>query len=206
VSDTTINFDTTALILAGGRATRMGGIDKGLLELSAMPMAQHVLRLLQRQVGDVLISANRNLDTYTAMGALTVRDFVGEFAGPLAGMAAGMKAAQTEYLFVCPCDSPFISEDIVARLHTRMLSGNAEIVVAHDGERPQPVFALMRCSLLSSMLDFLEAGERKIMRWYRQHELHTLDFSDRPGAFDNINTPEDIARAEARLAADTDAP
>ncbi|MEM7210145.1 MAG: molybdenum cofactor guanylyltransferase MobA [Pseudomonadota bacterium] len=201
MTSATINSDVTALILAGGRATRMGGIDKGLVELSGLPLAQRVLNLLQHQVGDVLISANRNRDVYAAMGAKTVSDFVENFAGPLAGMAAGIKAAQTKYLFVCPCDSPFIGNDIVARLHARMLETNAEIVVAHDGQRPQPVFALMRCSLLASMVDFLERGERKIMFWYKQHDLRTADFSDCLETFDNINTPEDVARAEAQLVA-----
>ena len=188
-----------AVVLAGGKATRMQGIDKGLLELNGKPLVAYVLDVLKHQVERIVISANRNLESYATLGVQTVADTVADFPGPLAGMAAAMQAVDTELLFVCPCDSPFLSVDIVERLRRQLITTDADIAVAHDGERSQPVFAILRCALLPSLMKFLDSGERKIMFWYRQHKMVEVDFSDQPDTFININTPEQRADAEFRL-------
>lgn len=195
--------DITGVILAGGRARRMGGRDKGLIELNGQPMVKHTVASLRPQVGRLLINANRNLKDYAQVGGCEVlADTVGDFAGPLAGMAASLKVCASELLVTVPCDSPLVASDLVERLYLALMESNAEISVAHDGLRLQPVFALLRRKLLANLLEYLGSGERKIDRWYEGHRLALCDLSDRPETFLNINTPEEREQLEQRLAGD----
>ncbi len=190
----------TGVILAGGRATRMGGMDKGLVSLKGVPMLEHILAVLRPQVGEILINANRNFARYANYGYKVVPDMLGDYFGPLAGMASAMQAASTEYILAVPCDSPLLPSDLAARMIAALLRDQADISVAHDGERMQPVFSLLRRDLLVSLLAYLESGERKIDLWYAGHKLALADFTDSPGTFLNVNTPEDRIALEARLA------
>ena len=192
--------DITGVVLAGGRATRWDGRDKGLIQVSGRPMISHVLDALAPQVEQVVISANRNLDEYRAFGLPVVTDASRDFLGPLAGIASGLAAARTEWVAIVPCDSPLLAADCVDRLAlARKDDGSTEIAVAHDGERIQPVFALIRRDLLGALDAFLESGERKIDRWYGQQQMQLVDFSDNPDNFLNINRPEDRDLLEARM-------
>lgn len=193
----------TALVLAGGRATRMGGQDKGLVELAGRPMIAHVLAALAPQVERVVINANRNHDRYAGFGWPVVADDESGFLGPLAGLATGLRVAETPLVLTAPCDSPLLPGDLVARLHGALLEAEAEIAVPHDGEWLQPVFALVRRELLDSLLDYLGGGGRKIDRWFEQHRLVRVDFSDRLDTFINVNDPEERRGLEARLASAT---
>jgi molybdenum cofactor guanylyltransferase len=190
----------TAIVLAGGRATRMGGQDKGLVELAGRPMIDHVLAALAPQVEHVLINANRNLERYAVFGWPVVPDEDSGFLGPLAGLAAGMGIATTPLALTAPCDSPLLPADLASRLSAALERDAAEIAVPHDGERLQPVFALVRCSLRASLLAYLAGGGRKIDRWFGQHRLVQVDFSDRPDTFVNVNDPDERRALEARLA------
>lgn len=190
----------TAIILAGGRATRMGGTDKGLVELAGRPMIAHVLEVLAPQVEAVLINANRNLERYAAFGWPVVPDVDTGFLGPLAGLAAGLRAADTPLVLTAPCDSPLLAGDLAGRLYSALETEDAEIAVPFDGERLQPVFALLRRELGDSLAAYLGGGDRKIDRWFAQHRLARVDFSDRPETFVNVNDPEERAALEARLA------
>jgi molybdopterin-guanine dinucleotide biosynthesis protein A len=187
------------LVLAGGRATRMGGVDKGLLTLAGKAMAWHVVQALRPQVSDLFINANRNLEQYRELGHPVVTDLMGDFPGPLAGMASGMRVAKTPYLLTAPCDSPFVPADLAERLHSALAGKNAEISVAGNQGRLEPVFALLDCRLLPSLLEYLNSGGRKIDRWYAQHRMAAVDFSDNPRAFLNLNTPEELAAVELEL-------
>jgi molybdopterin-guanine dinucleotide biosynthesis protein A len=189
----------TAVILAGGRARRMGGQDKGLVALNGRPMVEYVLRALRPLVRRVLINANRNLDDYRGLGVGVVADAMADFQGPLAGMASAMPEADSPYLATTPCDSPFLPEDYVARMLAALERDDAEIAVAHDGERMQPVFTLMQTRLESSLIESLRGGERKIDRWFGRHRFALADFSDSPDTFININTPEERHVVEHRL-------
>jgi molybdopterin-guanine dinucleotide biosynthesis protein A len=192
--------DITGIVLAGGRATRWDGRDKGLIEVSGRPMISHVLDALAPQVEQLIISANRNLDEYRAFGLPVVIDASRDFLGPLAGIASGLGAARTEWVAIAPCDSPLLAADCVNRLASACAHNErTEISVAHDGERMQPAFALIRRTLLEDLDTFLESGGRKIHEWYGQHRLQFVDFSDRPDNFLNINRPEDRDLLEARM-------
>ena len=191
--------DISAVILAGGRARRMDGEDKGLIELKGRPLIDYITSALRPQVGEILVNANRNLDRYRAFGYPVIEDIMGDFFGPLVGMATGMQATDKPYLLTVPCDSPFIPAHLAATLYHAMNNENAELSVAHDGARMQPVFALLDCELLPSLLNYLNEGGRKIDTWYAQHRLALADFSVAPETFLNLNTPEDKAKLESRI-------
>jgi len=192
--------DITGVVLAGGRATRWDGRDKGLIQVSGRPMISHVLDALTPQVGQVIINANRNLDEYRAFGLPVVTDASRDFLGPLAGIASGLAAARTEWVAITPCDSPLLAADCVGRLVSACEDdARTDIAVAHDGERIQPVFALIRRGLLEDLDAYLESGGRKIDRWYGQQRMQLVDFSDNLDNFLNINRGEDRDMLEARM-------
>lgn len=192
--------DITGVVLAGGRATRWDGRDKGLIQVSGRPMISHVLDALAPQVERIVINANRNLDEYRAFGLPVVTDASRDFLGPLAGIASGLAAARTEWVAIAPCDSPLLAADCVERLASACKDDErTDIAVAHDGDRIQPVFALIRRSLQEDLDAFLESGGRKIDRWYGQQRMQLVDFSDNPDNFLNINRREDRDMLEARM-------
>jgi molybdopterin-guanine dinucleotide biosynthesis protein A len=190
----------TGVILAGGKATRMGGVDKGLVPINGRPMIAWVIDALLPQVADVLINANRSRDRYSEFACSVVDDGDSDFRGPLAGMASGMRAAGTPYIAVVPCDSPLIGGELVQRLYAAVASSGSPIAAAHDGERLQPVFAVLSCDLLDDLAGYLDEGERKIDRWYARHGYESVDFSDVAESFANINAPDDKRALEQALA------
>ena len=182
------------LILAGGRGTRMGGKDKGLVEFNGKPMVQHVLAALRPQVAYVLVNANRNEEAYRQTGCRVVSDAVTGFAGPLAGISAGMHAVTRSHVLVLPCDGPFVPAWLAQRLWAASAGKDDTIVAAHDGERLHPTFALLPVSVLDDLDAYLASGGHKIDTFYYRHTFAPVDFSDYPQAFLNINTPEDVEK------------
>ena len=190
--------DVTGIVLAGGQGRRMGGVDKGLVDLDGTPMIAHVLARLVPQVGDVLINANQNLDRYRAFGYPVVPDAVGGFAGPLAGLHAGMTRASRGFVVTVPCDSPFLPRDLVPRLRAKLDEKGAQLAVAKTFDQPHPVFALVRRDLLPNLAAFLASGGRKIDAWYAAFRAVEVAFDDEALAFRNINTADELAAAAAR--------
>lgn len=186
----------TGLILAGGKASRMGGSDKGLIAFKGQPMVAHVIQRLSPQVDEILINANREIETYQSLGFTVIADEISDFAGPLAGLHAGMKAAKTEFLLSVPCDSPLLPEDLSQRLMAALELQQADIAVAKTGEQHHPVFCLCRTSLAQDLEDFLDAGGRKVEGWQKQHAYVEVSFDDNPSAFSNVNTPEELSKLE----------
>lgn len=191
--------EISGVILAGGRASRWDGRDKGLIEVAGRPMTAHVLEAFAPQVDSVLLSANRNLEQYRAFGVPVLTDQSEEFLGPLAGIASALEEASTSWLAVVPCDAPLLPADCVARLRAGLDGERFDIAAAHDGERIQPLFAVIRRSLLENLRAFLDSGGRSTQDWYRQQRMQLVDFSDRPQSFSNINRPEDRERLEAQM-------
>ena len=188
----------TGIVLAGGMGRRMGGVDKGLVPLAGRPMVEHVLTRLRPQVDDALINAHPNLDRYAAFGMPVVADAIGGFAGPLAGLHAGMTAAHRDLVVTVPCDSPFLPDDLVARLLAGLVAGDAQLAVARTFDQPHPVFALVRRALLPHLTAFLEGGGRKIDAWYATLPAVEVAFDDEADAFRNINTSDELAAAAQR--------
>jgi molybdenum cofactor guanylyltransferase len=187
----------TGIVLAGGMGRRMGGIDKGLVELDGRPMVAHVLARLSPQVGAVLMNANQNQDRYAAFGYPVVPDAVGGFAGPLAGLHAGMTAALTPLVVTVPCDSPFLPADLVARLAAALARDDAQLAVARTFDQPHPVFALVRRDVLPHLAAYLNSGGRKIDAWYATLRIVEVPFDDCEAAFRNINTVDELAAASS---------
>jgi molybdenum cofactor guanylyltransferase len=189
----------TAVILAGGSGSRMGGRDKGLMPLNGRPMIEYVIDAVRPQVDAVVISANRNPQHYRRYGYPVLADLSAEHAGPLAGVASALQACRGERLLSVPCDCPFIPSPLVGRLGRALDAQCSDVSVAGDGRRPQPVFAMLRVSLLPALLAYLDAGHRKAISFYSACAMSVVDCSDWPGAFININTPEELAVAEQTL-------
>lgn len=182
----------TGAVLAGGKATRMGGKDKGLLHLKGRALWQHVAGRLQPQVDIVVINANRNLDLYQASHLPVVQDTVAGYPGPLAGMLAVMETCEAEWFLFCPCDTPNIPTNLVSRLLDKR--GNASVVWVNDGERDHPGVALVHHSLAGKMRQYLLQGERRVLAFFRLVGGHCVVFANSQNAFANVNTPEDLAR------------
>jgi len=180
--------DVTAAILTGGKGRRMQGKDKGLVELADRPLIEYVIDAIKPQVNTIIINANRNQQQYAQYGYPIISDSLEDYQGPLAGFISVMKKATTSHIVTLPCDGPLLAGDYVERLIFALNKENAEIAVAHDGERLQPVHSLIPVTLSASLDDFLDSGERKIDLWYKQHKLALVDFSDCAETFRNINT------------------
>jgi molybdenum cofactor guanylyltransferase len=189
--------DITGVVLAGGQGRRMGTVDKGLVELEGRPLVAHVLARLAPQVGSLLINANQNPDRYATFGYRVVPDSVGGFAGPLAGLHAGLTATQTPWIATVPCDSPFLPDDLIARLAGAADVHIADLAVARTFEQPHPVFALVARRVLPHLAAFLESGGRKIDAWYATLNVIEVGFDDEADAFRNINTAAELAAAVA---------
>ncbi|RVT54075.1 molybdenum cofactor guanylyltransferase MobA [Rubrivivax albus] len=189
----------TGLVLAGGRGSRMGGVDKGLQNHQGIPLALHALLRLQPQVGHLMLNANRNLGAYEAFGAPVWPDATADFPGPLAGVLAGLEHCETPYLVTVPCDTPNFPADLVERLGTALQAEDAEIAMAatlEDGTlRTQPVFCLMHAHLMESLVAFMQAGERKIDRWTARHRVAVVTFDD-ASAFFNANTVAELQQLQ----------
>ena len=198
----------TGLILAGGRGSRMGGVDKGLQNFRGQPLAQQTLVRLQQQSlppQDILINANRNLAAYQSLGVPVWPDSLDGFAGPLAGFLTGLEHCQTPLLLTVPCDSPLFPLDLVQRLVQAMADQDADLAMAAAPEadgavRPQPVFCLLKTELLESLIKFTQGGGRKIDAWTGQHRCAIVPF-DRSGdsahAFANANTLAELQELES---------
>lgn len=193
----------TGLILAGGRGSRMGGVDKGLQNHQGMALAMHALLRLAPQVGAMLVNANRNLSAYESFGAPVWPDTLPDYAGPLAGFLTGLEHCETPYLVTVPCDSPLFPLDFVQRLAQALEAEDADIAMVgtRDPADPtaalqaQPVFCLMKTELIESLVRFTQSGQHKIDKWAAQHRRVLVPFDDAQ-AFANANTLAELQQLQ----------
>ena len=190
----------TGLILAGGRAQRMGGIDKGFIPFHGKPLIESAISRLKPQVSTILINANRNITKYAHYGYPVIMDETPDFSGPLAGFSIGLKHCKTPYLLTSPCDSPLLPTDLVEKMVAELEGKDLELMYASSKDEDgkvwaQPVFCLMRSSLQDSLSVFLSKGDLKIDRWFKELKVGTVIF-ETPQAFANVNTPEELAALE----------
>ena len=177
----------SGIVLAGGRGSRAGGVDKGLLPWRDTTRVEAILLDLQPQVDDILISANRNISRYRGLGFAVVEDQLPDFQGPLAGIAACLSRCRHPLVIVVPCDSPQLPPDLVARLLEPLEDGGVDLSFACDGTRGQYLFTAMRQKCLPSLLECLADGERSVRDWHRHLQCKVVDFSDRAAYFKNLN-------------------
>lgn len=188
----------TGVILAGGLARRMNNQDKGLVFFKDKPMVTYALDVMQSVVDDVLINANRNLESYRQLGYPVITDQNKNFEGPLAGIFSAMSHVESEILLVMPCDSPLIKAKHLNRLLSQLQQTDVDVAVAFDGERLHPVFLAIKTCLKSSLEQYLAGGNRKIDIWLKQHRMIEVDFSSEPEVFKNINTMTELSTLESK--------
>jgi molybdopterin-guanine dinucleotide biosynthesis protein A, proteobacterial len=181
----------TAVILAGGQGSRMGGADKGWVDFRGQPLVAHVLERIRPQADETLISANRNLEIYRALGCPILVDDTPDFPGPLAGIRQALKAAFHDLLLCVPCDTPFLPLDLAERLYGALEKERADVAVAAAGGKAQPVIFLCRREVLPSLDAFMAEGGRGVGRWQAGLKRVEVVFGDE-GGFRNFNTPDDL--------------
>lgn len=188
------NLQITAVILAGGKATRLGGVDKGLQLLGEKPLVSHILGRLSPQIGTTWLNINRSFEQYHSLfpAIPTYQDDLADFQGPLSGMLSGFKQISSDYLLFVPCDSPFLPKNLVKKLATALTINQAQITFAHDGERPHPTFALVHRSIAPALENYLASGERRLLQFFQSQKNVAVDFSEQPQAFQNFNTPDEF--------------
>ncbi len=177
-------------MLAGGMGSRMGGVDKGLVELCGKSLALRSIERIRPHVEEVVVTANRNLEVYSRFGCKVVTDGGG---GPLCGLRAGLLAVSGTFFLTLPCDTPFFPENLTERLLERI--GDSEIAVPASGGRTHHAFMLARKSLLEDLSGYLDAGGRKVIEWLERREIVRVEFEEE-NAFFNINTFEDLEKAQ----------
>lgn len=187
-----VELPISAIILSGGRATRMKGLDKGLVLLQNKPLIQHVIERLTPQVDEIIINANREIAAYKKFGLKILQDGHEGYIGPLAGFSLGLSQARHDYLLTVPCDSPLLPRDLVQRLMAGLLAHNAEIAVVSCEGNAHPVFSLCQKKVLPSLIDYIAHGERRVSAWQKSQRYIEVDFSDCADAFVNLNTLEDL--------------
>jgi molybdopterin-guanine dinucleotide biosynthesis protein A len=182
----------TGVILAGGLARRMGGVDKGLVTYKDKPMITYAIAAMQPVVDTLLINANRSLVAYRQLGLPVIGDQTDTFDGPLAGIYTAMHYAENEALLVMPCDMPLITSSHLQTLLAAYGQNDCDVAVACDGERMHPVMLALNGNLKTSLADYLGSGQRKVEHWLNQQLLCRVDFSDDPRVFYNVNALSDL--------------
>ena len=188
-------MDITAVILAGGKGSRMGNHDKGLIKLANKPLIKYVIDSIQGQVGRIIISANRNINEYQKLGLPVICDEKTEFNGPLSGIYEALKICTTKYLLVLPCDCPFIEVDIIEKLYKSAEENNSDVVLIYDGQFLQPLFSLISKNALTSLEQCIAAKNFKAKQWMTDQK-HSIIEDNRPTLFFNINNENDLENAE----------
>ena len=188
----------TGLILAGGKARRMGGIDKGLVKIKSQYLISYVLARIKSQVGCLMINTNRNVDIYQTLSKHVIQDFTDQRLGPLAGIQAGLYNCDTPYLIAIPCDVPKIPLDVCEKLYKKLLYENADcampVTIDNAGiKRTHPAILLLKSDLIDSLDCFLDSGGRKIDHWTNQLNCTEVLFKNVEN-FININKLEDMEK------------
>ena len=189
------------VILAGGQATRMGGGDKGLLTLGGGTILGHVIDRLDPQVAKLALNANGDGARFADLGLPVISDSISGFAGPLSGVLAGLDWAAEKgasHIVTAAADTPFFPCDLVAQLLLAAETAGKEIAMARTTDGRHPTFGLWPTALRDDLRSALQGGLRKVVLWTDQHGAATAHFPD-DAAFFNVNTPEDLAKAQAML-------
>jgi molybdenum cofactor guanylyltransferase len=189
------NFDVTVVILAGGGSRRMQGRDKGLLPLQGKPLISHVIERIAPQTRKLVLNCNEHCANYARFGYPLLTDSLPGGLGPLAGLLSAMENSGSKYVLSVPCDTPYLPEDLVSRMFASLKQHCAEVCTVDDGQRLHPSILLVSCNLATDLKNYLITGGRKVHDWYERQHHCVADFSGQPGAFANINTPEQL-RAE----------
>ena len=187
-----MTISISAVILAGGQAKRMGGVDKGLQTLHGKPLFQFIYDRLHSQVEHISVNANRNQAIYATAGLPVFGDKIEGFQGPLSGILTALERSETDFVLFVPCDSPFFPDNLLEKLKSAVVFHGVSIAYVHDGEREHPTFCLMACGIKDKLAAYLASGERRMLQFMRQNGAVSVDFSENKAAFTNINTLDEL--------------
>lgn len=176
--------EVSCIILAGGQGTRAGGKDKGLLPYNNKPLIEHVINAIEPQVDDIVISANRNIDTYKQYGTSVIGDTTQDYQGPLAGIAACISHCKHKLILIVACDMPNLPVDLTARLTSAI--ENKAICIATVDDHHQ-LAMLITADVKDSVLQNLDKQQLKLIQWVQSLPHATVSFDDNPDAFLNLN-------------------
>ncbi len=186
-------MEISAIILAGGRGTRLAGCDKGWLHYHGVPLIKRVVERLQPQVDEIVISCNRNVARYQQLGFPVVTDTSSNFPGPMAGAAAAARLCRGDAVLLSPCDTPKLPRDLAARLVQALLDNKADVAIPRDNYGPQYLSSLLRREAALDAQAALDSGQRAVSRWLATFQVVEVDFTASGDGFRNINSPEDLA-------------
>ena len=187
-----MEYTISAVILAGGKARRMNGADKGLQLLQNKPLISHVIERLQPQVVDISINANRHHTEYAQWGLPVFSDELPDFQGPLSGMLTSLEQAKTDFVLFVPCDSPYFPQNLLEKLKSAVKNDRTLIAYAKDKEREHPTFCLMSVQLKEKLRAYLNEGERRLLQFMNKNGAVAVQFDEQEGRFVNFNTLEDL--------------
>lgn len=190
-------MEITAVILAGGQARRMGYADKGLLKVAGHPLIEYVIKRIKPQVNHIIINTNRSIEAYRGFGYPIIEDFDNSQRGPLIGIVSVLRQSRANYLLILPCDAPLLPIDLVKQLSTEFLKKQVDLCIAHDGHRIQPLFSLMRRSLLTHIEDCLDHQHYGVEKCLLASN-HAIVHFNNDDAFSNLNEPQHIRLLEQR--------
>ncbi len=187
----------SVLILAGGKGTRMKGVDKGLIRVHGKYIIEYLISMAKKYSPNVFVNANRNISFYRKLECNVIEDVLKDYQGPLAGIYSSLLQVQTDYLITLPCDGPLISDEYFTKMLESPMTN--KIKCAYCNDRLQPVYALIPKKLTGTLKEFLDNGERKIDKWYSQCGLEIVDFSDKREIFINVNSEEELLQYENEI-------
>ncbi len=187
-----MEYTISAVILAGGKARRMNGADKGLQLLQNKPLISHVIERLQPQVVDISINANRHHTEYAQWGFPVFSDELPDFQGPLSGMLTALEKAKTDFVLFVPCDSPYFPQNLLEKLKSAVKNDRTLMAYAKDKEREHPTFCLMSVQLKEKLRAYLNEGERRLLQFMNKNGAVAVQFDEQEGRFVNFNTLEDL--------------
>ena len=184
----------SAVILAGGKARRMGGQDKGLQILGKQSLIEHIIHRLQPQIHDISINANRNQTEYAKFSFPVFSDELPDFQGPLSGMLTALEKTKSDFILFTPCDTPFFPTNLLDKLQSAVENHCALIAYACDEEREHPVFCLMSVQLKEKLRHYLASGERRLLQFMNENGGISVKFTKEEGNFENFNTLDDLKK------------
>lgn len=188
-------------ILAGGLARRMNGLDKGLQLFQDQAMAYWVAKALAPQVRNVVINCNRHLSDYKKISPFVVPDTLADYPGPLAGILSLLEFSDADYLLISPCDTPLLDSGFAKLMrshlsHALMANSNTPpLFAAKVGDKYQPLHLCIAKEYKTSIANFLNSGNQRVMQWMEENKVHWLEFPKSDPSFKNINTLDDIHNA-----------
>ena len=191
----------SGIIIAGGKALRMNGLDKGLVLLNKQPMITRVINHFSHHCDEIIISANRHLDDYQQWQYAVYPDIDFIDCGPLAGLYQCLLHTNHPYILISPCDTPYLPQNYADKLFQALCQSSADVAISQYQGRLQYAHFLIKNHLTKQIKSYLEAGNRSLKGWHEQQPFIVVDFKTQPHDFKNINSLTALQRLSENTSA-----